>query len=121
MEKCGGLTYDSVYSTFVPDHALPHDESGSNFLSPQMPATMEQRRPIPPYIMVIYCVVGIIVAVSLAFFLYTWRTVRKHHVPLEESKEPVKRERRFISSFMQAFIDPLRQCSTGRGKIAATA
>ncbi|KAI8579571.1 hypothetical protein K450DRAFT_241616 [Umbelopsis ramanniana AG] len=119
VEQCGGLAYDSVYSSFVPDHASSHD-SVPKFLSPQMPATIEQRRPVPPYIVVIYCVVGIIVMCFLAFLIYTWRTVRKHTVPLEETKELEKCEPRSLWSSMQLFVDRFRLCTTRRGKMAAT-
>ncbi|KAI9287575.1 WSC domain-containing protein [Umbelopsis sp. AD052] len=116
VEQCGGLAYDSVYSSFVPDHTLSHD-SVPNFLSPQMPATVEQRRPVSPYIVAIYCVVAFIVICFLAFFVYIWRMARKRTVPLEETKEFEKCERRSLWS--QSFVDKFRHYSTRRGKIDA--
>ncbi|KAG2187817.1 hypothetical protein INT44_005507 [Umbelopsis vinacea] len=116
VEQCGGLAYDSVYSSFVPDHTSSHD-SVPNFLSPQMPATVEQRRPVSPYIVAIYCVVAFIVICFLAFFFYIWRMARKRTVPLEETKELEKCERRSLWS--QSFVDKFRHYSTRREKIHA--
>ncbi|KAH8555723.1 hypothetical protein BGW37DRAFT_478291 [Umbelopsis sp. PMI_123] len=119
-DKCGGIGYDSVYSTNIQDHTLPNGVF-SKYSSPQLPNSAEQAHTISTYTIIIYCVIGILVLCFMAFFVYTLKTNQKHSVPLEESKELAITERRSLWSNMRLFVEPLQQCTSKRRKIAVTA